>query len=158
NVQIRPRLAAYPTTQPITPPHSGNAQAGTGIIGKCPYQDGRRRSARSTSRSTYTISPTKNIVNDIYYTAKLFVGKTVINRLAVTARTYETIEPQTGKLLRDGRLPQRKNAFELGDGALALGQIAEQQEPRLMSERLQEIAGVACLLHHLVQLGRGLGG
>ena len=79
-----------------------------------------------------------------------------IDGAAVAAGSDEIVEPEPRQLLGHGGLAQRQQLLELGHRTLALGQQTQQQQPVLVGERLQEIAGLARVVHEPRQLGRDL--
>jgi hypothetical protein len=84
----------------------------------------------------------------------ILVGKTVVNRLAVSSCVDHAVVAEARQLLRNGGLSQRKNVLKLRDGTFALGEQAKQQKAILVRESFQEIAGLPRLAHQLIELGR----
>jgi len=67
----------------------------------------------------------------------------------------ETVEAQARELLGDGGLRQLHDLLELGNRLLAFDQNAEDEQAAFMRQGLQQIAGLAGLLHQLVDILRG---
>jgi hypothetical protein len=66
----------------------------------------------------------------------------IVDVLSVSAGVDQVIGTKAGKLLRNGGLTQAQYFFEFGDWFLALGEKAEDNEPSLVREGLEEFARV----------------
>src|SRR5271166_693629 len=86
--------------------------------------------------------------------AHLVAGDAVEDRLAVAPRRDEPLKTQPSELLRDGRLAQLQEFLKLPDRFLARQQIAQDHQPRLVRERLQEFAGLLGAFRHLGEIQR----
>src|SRR5262249_23315949 len=82
----------------------------------------------------------------------LFAPEAVIDGLALAPGGDEALGAQPRELLRHGRLAQRQQALELAHGFFALGQNAEDHQPALVGERLEELGRLARLRDHGVEL------
>jgi hypothetical protein len=104
-----------------------------------------KRRPPSLGRGSHTASPAvrflarrcaEQLIQQIDDLACVVAGQRIVDRLAVAPMIYEVVRAQACELLRDRRLPQVQQTLELGDGFLAAGQEAEQQEPVLVGQGL----------------------
>jgi hypothetical protein len=75
--------------------------------------------------------------------ASVGVGEAVDHGFAVAAGVHQAVAAQAGELLGDAGLAEREEGFEFADGAVALGDQAEQEKAGFVGEGFEEGAGVA---------------
>jgi hypothetical protein len=67
----------------------------------------------------------KDIVEGAENSPHGVIRQAIVDRLAITFRLHEAIEPKPGEVLRDRRLPQGKQLFEFGHRFLAFAKQAK---------------------------------
>lgn len=65
-----------------------------------------------------------------------------MDRLSLAARGDETLRAQSREMLGEGRLAEPDCAFQLGDGALAIEQLAQNHQAVLVAERAEKVRGL----------------
>src|SRR6056297_2351306 len=143
-VQNRPSRAARPKTMPPPAPQSAVIIASCipSIIAMVLLDRPKDAAARRLGLLA------EDIVNHFEHAHRPLVCKAVIDRLALTTRPHKPLGSQPRKLLRHGGLSRRQQLFQFGHGFFATGQMTENHQPALMTDRLEEVRSVTRILHH----------
>ncbi len=80
----------------------------------------------------------------------------VIDVLAVAAGLDQVVRAQPRQLLGHRRLPELQELFDFGDRLFAFDQEAQDHQPRLMRERLEEFARSLRVLQQVIDVEFGL--
>src|SRR5690348_111107 len=78
--------------------------------------------------------------DEVEHPADAVVGEAVVDGVAAAAGGDQAVVAQAGELLGHGRLAEAEDALELGDRALPVRDEAEEHEPALVGEGLEEVA------------------
>ena len=92
-------------------------------------------------------------VERVDHPAHAAVGEAVVDRLALAAVVHKALEPEPRQLLRHCRLPLRQQTFEVGNRPFTRREVAQDHQPPLMGERLQELARGAGAFRHGLAVG-----
>ena len=101
------------------------------------------------------LSLTENIDQHFDDLSHIVIGDAVVDLLPVAAERDETFEAQPRKLLRHGGLADVERLLQLADVLLAVNQLAKDLQPRLVGQRLEEVAGFAGAGRHRVYFAFG---
>src|SRR6478672_1637759 len=91
---------------------------------------------RQPSRDASTAA--EHAVDRLNDGANVIIGDAVMDGLAVPPCIDQAVRAQPRQLLRHRWLSQRQHSLEFGDGFFALAQDAEDHQPALMRERLEQ--------------------
>jgi hypothetical protein len=71
------------------------------------------------------------------HVADAAVGPRIANRLRLPSRLHQSGVAQPGEMLRQRRLAEPDNRFEFADGPFAVRELAKDDQPPIVGDRLQ---------------------
>lgn len=77
-------------------------------------------------------------LHQVEHLSRLVRGDRIVDRLRIAARANDTLLPELRQVLRQGGLANFNEAAELPNGALAVGQVAENRKATLVADRLEK--------------------
>ena len=89
-------------------------------------------------------------VEELHQAADIVAGERVVDRLRLAPRPHQALAPQHRELLRHRRLAHAQQSGQLADRLLALGELAQHEQPMLVGEQLHELGDALGRRFHLM--------